>query len=115
MIRFVLFFLCSSLACCQNRTDWVLLGADAGVRGLDAYSTRRMLERGGHENILPGVITNHTSTTVGYSAGVVVFNWWLGHEMRKHGHPKLARAVPIIDIGIDAPGAVNNLFVGGRK
>ena len=107
--------LCSSVAVSQTRTDWVLTGADMGVRGLDVYSTHLMLSQGGREAVLPRSIANHTWSMMLFSGGVVGSELFLQHELRKHGHKGLARWVPVVDIGIDAPGAVHNFWVRRKR
>ena len=107
--------LCSSVAVSQTRTDWVLTGADAGVRGLDVYSTHLMLTRGGHEAWLPRAVADRTPIMALFSGGVVGFELGLQHELRKHKHTTLARWVPVVDIGIDAPGAVHNFWVRRKR
>jgi hypothetical protein len=95
----------------QTPSEWALLGADAGIRSLDAYSTRSSLERGAHEDYLPGAIANHTAPMIAFSSGIVAFNWFLMREFDRHGHHKLAKLVPLVDIGIDGPDAIHNLYV----
>ena len=105
----------SSAALSQTRTDWVLTGVDVGVRTLDVYSTHLMLSRGGHEAVLPKSIADHTWSLTLFSGGVVGGELFLQHELRKHKHATLARWVPVIDMGIDAPGAVHNFWVRGKR
>ena len=107
--------LCSAVAVSQTRTDWALTGVDAGVRGLDIYSTHLMLTRGGHEAVLPKSIADHTWSMTLFSGGVVGGELFLQHELRKHKHATLARWVPVIDMGIDAPGAVHNFWGRGKR
>jgi hypothetical protein len=107
--------LCSSVAVSQTRTDWALTGADVGVRSLDVYSTHLVLTQGGREAVLPRAIADHTSTMALFSGGVIGLELGLQYELRKHKHTTLARWVPVVDIGIDAPGAVHNFWVRRKR
>ena len=96
-----------------DRLQWSLLAADAGIRGLDVYSTQRMLERGGHEKFLPDSISHHPGTMLAYSAAVVVTDWVIGRMLTRHHHRRLAQLATIVDISVDAPGAIHNLYING--
>ena len=97
-----------------RRADWALLSADAGMRGLDAYSTRLMLARGDRELVLPGAVAGSTAAMVAYSAGCVAVDY-LAMRLLVRRHPRLARLAPIVDIGVVAPGAIHNLFLPRRS
>lgn len=95
-----------------RRIDWALFAANASVRALDTYSTRRVLEsHSGHELELPGFVVNHDATMAAYSAGAVGLNYLVFRYLRRHGHPVLARTAVAIDTASVAPWAIHNLFV----
>ncbi len=91
-----------------DRVDWALVGVDAGVRGLDVYSTHRMLERGNHEDFLPPAIADHVPAMAAFSGGCVAAEFLTARWLSKR-HPRLARLAPLADIAIDAPFAFHNL------
>lgn len=93
----------------MDRTEMALLGALAGSRALDTYSTRAALSRGQHELTLPGFIVNHDASMAAFSAGSFALDWWVARRLERKGHPKLAHALTIIDIGQDLPWAIHNL------
>lgn len=97
-----------------DRTQWALLTIDAGVRGLDVYSTRRMLQGPNHEMFLPDVISHHVPMMIAYSAGTVGMNYLAARELVKHHHPRLAKLVVMVDVGQDAPWAIHNLYLKTR-
>jgi hypothetical protein len=86
--------------------------ADVAARGLDVYSTRRMLKRGGEEDFLPDSISHHAWAMAGYGAAVVAADWLVARELRKHNHPRLARLVVWGDAAQDGWWAGRNFWVG---
>ena len=94
-----------------TKEDWVLLATHASFRALDVYSTRQALANGGQEVFLPNSIAGNTPTMAAYSAACVVTDWFVTQQLVKHGHPKIAHVITMIDIGQVAPGAINNLFI----
>jgi hypothetical protein len=95
-----------------------LLGADAAVHVLDAYSTLRMLHNRcngdpsvrvcNQEMFLPDSITHSKSTMYGYEGAVWFAETLAVHKLAKH-HRRLARLIPVVDIATTLPFAVNNL------
>lgn len=95
-----------------------LLGADAAVHVLDAYSTLRMLRNRcdgdpsvrvcNEEMFLPDSITHSQATMYGYEGAVWFAESVAVHKLAKH-HPRLARFIPAVDIATTLPFAVNNL------
>jgi len=98
-----------------DRIDWALLAADAGVRTLDVYSTRRMLQDGNREKFLPGFVVNHTPVLAATEGGAVALNYLAVRFLEKHHHGKLAKIAVSIDIADDAPWAIHNLYLPRRK
>ena len=99
-----------------TRLDWSLLAADAGTRGLDVYSTHEVqIQPGGHEMFLPQAIADRPWAMAGVEAGDVLTVWWIDKQLIKHGHRKIARCITLADIGQDAPWAIRNLFLKGKK
>ena len=99
----------------MDRTEKVLLLADAGSRALDVYSTHQMLANGWQEIVLPRGLTAHTPVFAVYSGATVAADWWVARRLERHGHSKLAHVVTMVDIGQDAPWAIHNLFLGKRE
>lgn len=85
----------------MTKTDWVLLTAQAGMRVDDTLVTRKNLNTGGREWILPNFIAGHTRTMATYSEGAVIGDWWLASQLRKHRQPKLATLYLALDLGQD--------------
>jgi hypothetical protein len=96
-----------------DRLQWTLLAADAGIRGLDVYSTHKMLERGCHEKFLPDSISHHPAAMIAFSAAVVGTDWYIARTLTRHHHRRLAHLATIVDIGVDAPWAIHNLYIHG--
>lgn len=99
----------------KRRVDfaqWTLVGVDAAMRGLDVYSTRRMLECScNHEKFLPDWASRSTPVLVGLEGATVIGNYELAKFLERHHHSRLARLVPAIDAVQVAPWAIHNLFL----
>jgi hypothetical protein len=98
----------------RDRWRLTFLLLDAGVRGLDVYSTQRMLSRGGHEMLMPSRIAGNPTLMSGLEASDVIGVWKLSERLRGRGteaHRRLARWLPAIDAAADAPWAIHNLFL----
>jgi len=98
-----------------DKTEWALLAVDAGVRGLDSYSTRRALQQGNVEATLPGFIANRTGPMVAYSEGMVVIDWLVARELIRRRHRKLAYLFTLGEICQVAPGAIKNLTLPDHR
>ena len=94
-----------------DRTEWALLASDAAARGLDVYSTHWALKAGNKEENLPGWIADHPPVMALYSGGVVAGQYYVARQLFKHGHRRWAYAITAMDIIIDAPPAIHNLFL----
>lgn len=94
-----------------DRTEWVLLSADAAARGLDVYSTRRALNGGNREQVLPGWIANHTPVMTAYSGSIVLTQYWAARKLFAHGHRRWAHVITAMDVSVTAPSAVHNMFM----
>ena len=57
--------------------------------------------------MLPVYWSHHAPVMYAYSAGVVGFNALLSHELKRHGHQKLARMPFVVDIAVEAPAMRN--------
>ena len=102
-----------SLVHCQERpkldkTEFALLAADAGSRGLDVYSTHKMLEAGNQEKMLPSFIANHPAAMAAVEGADVVGMAWVARRLGAR-HRKLAHVLTLVDIGQDLPWAIRNL------
>ena len=92
-----------------SRIDWTLLIADATARGLDTWSTHRILEcHCNQEQVIPGFIANHTPTMALFSTGMVAVDWWTLRRVERK-HPRLARVLSAVDIAGTATVAGHNL------
>lgn len=87
--------------------NWLTIG-DLATRGLDAYSTDRMLNQGDKELYLPNAIATHPAAMTAYSEGIGLGNAMLSKYLDNHGHPTLAKLVPAIDMAYDLPLAIKN-------
>jgi hypothetical protein len=91
-----------------DKTGLELFSDDVTLRMLDSASTLRADAcTCNHENVLPAYLSYHAPAMYSYSAGIVGFDWLLAHELKQHGHSKLARLPYMIDIGIEAPSLHN--------
>ena len=95
--------------------DWTLLAADAATRGLDVYSTRRMIANGHRELFLPQAIAKRTAAMTVMEAGDLALQYWVARHLEKAHHRKLAHIALAIDIGQDAPWAIRNLYLNREK
>jgi hypothetical protein len=111
----------------RDRIRLAFLITDAAIRGLDVYSTQRMLSHGGHEMLMPGQIAGNPALMSGLEASDIIGVWRLGKRLAGHGtephgaHPELARwlrvrapQLPAADAAADAPWAIRNLFLEKR-
>ena len=98
-----------------DHTQWALLAADAGVRGLDVYSTHRMLQGPNHEKFLPDCISHHTPAMIAYGGAAVGVQWLLARQLIKHGHSRLAKIITAVDVAQDGYLSINNLNLKGRR
>lgn len=98
-----------------DKTTWALLGANAGFRALDVYSTHQMLTRGYHEIVIPKAIADHNGTMAAYSAGAVALDYFAARFLVKHHHPMLAKIALTYDAGQDGFWAVHNLTLKPAK
>lgn len=108
-----------------DRTDWVLLAADAGSRALDTYSTHWALTQyemnshgvkvlANHEMFLPGFVANHTPVLAGVEAGMVAADFMTARYLVRHHHPRLAKVALMADFAQNAPWAIHNLYLSGK-
>lgn len=96
----------------------ILSLANLGTRALDAYSTRRAVGSGnlGNEEVsLPKSIAGSNVGMGLYSGGVALGDYLLQRALAKHGHPKLAHALTLGDIGYDLPYGIHNLTLPRRQ
>lgn len=94
-----------------DRTEWILLGADAATRGLDTYSTWWAESAGNKEGVLPGWIANHPPVMAIYSASIVGAQYYAARKLTEHHHRGLAHLAAALDISVTLPFAVHNLFL----
>lgn len=101
----------------RDRIRLAFLITDAAVRGLDVYSTQRMLSHGGHEMLMPGQIAGSPALMSGLEASDIIGVWRLSERLAGHGTEphsarlELSRWLPAADAAADAPWAVRNLFL----
>lgn len=77
--------------------DHELMAYAITARVLDVVSTDQALGRGGREGILSPAIVDNSALMVGFEAAVIGVEWLGARELRKRGHPRLARMVFAID------------------
>lgn len=86
------------------KADRALLAIDGAAKVADFYFTTRNTvlpptRRGEESNpLVRPFVTHGRSFAAGYFAGCWVLDALLSHELRRHGHPKLARAVVLFGI-----------------
>ncbi len=118
-IAALLFIVTASLCWAQDtaRTDRALLAIDGAVKIADFYFTTHNAAfqtvcktntsvgnycysgNGGESNpIARPFVTHGRPLAAAYFAGAFVLDTVASHELRKHGHPKLARAVLLFGI-----------------
>jgi len=88
-----------------------LLFADLASRALDCYSTRRMLNRGDHEILLPKAIAGNSWSMAAFSGVMVASNWWIARKLKRSHHNRLAKWLTLADLAADAPWAIHNLYL----
>jgi hypothetical protein len=94
-----------------DRTEWVLLTADAGSRALDVYSTHQTLANGNRELFLPTAIAKRPAAMGSLEAVDVTAVWWISRKLEAHHRPRLAHLLTAVDFAQDAPWAIHNLFL----
>lgn len=124
-ITALLFIIAASLCWGQEatRTDRALLAIDGAAKVADFYFTTRNVSfqtvcktntsvgdycysgRGQEANPLARPFVTHgRAVAAGYFAGAFVLDAVVSQQLRKHGHPKLARAVVLFGI-VNSAGA----------
>ena len=98
-----------------DRIEIPLLLLDASARALDCYSTRRMLDQGNREAILPRAIAGHPLPMAVYSASTIGVDWFTARWLNKRGHRRLARLTIVADLGQDLYFGVKNLTLPPMK
>jgi hypothetical protein len=99
----------------MDRVEVGLLVADAGSRALDVYSTHWMLGQGDHEMMLPGFVAKHPAVMGAVEGVDIAAQYWLARRLEKRGHRKLAHLATEIDLGIDLPWAIHNLYLPKKR
>jgi hypothetical protein len=94
-----------------DKAEWSLLIADAGVRGLDVYTTHLALSRGNKEHTLPGWVVNHPAVMSLYSGGVVATQYFVAKSLVKHHHSKWAKVMTTVDLSVTTPFVINNALL----
>jgi len=98
-----------------DRFGQALTLGDMLTRGLDAYSTRRMLDRGNKELVLPHALADSKWGMPLYSEGIAGLTALGQHELVRHGHPKLGHLLTMGNIGYDLPLGINNMMLPNRN
>ena len=93
----------------MDKIQWSLIAADAGVRGLDAYSTHWALSHNNVEDYLPSGLAENNAAMWVYSESIVAINGFVSWELVRHHHPRWAKVVQCVDIGYDLPMGIHNL------
>ena len=92
-----------------DKKEKVALAVDASFLLVgDPWSTTQALQRHNHELILPDCISHHPEAMVAYGGIKLALDYWAVREFNKHGHRKLALAVPIISSLVVAPAVIHN-------
>jgi hypothetical protein len=107
IVAALLFLITASLCWGQEatRTDRALLAIDGAAKVADFYFTTQNTARSASlysiresNPIARPFVTHGRPLAAGYFAGCFVLDAVLSHELRKHGHPKMARAVLLFGI-----------------
>jgi hypothetical protein len=122
-IAALLFIITTSLCWGQEtpKTDRALLAIDGAVKAADFYFTTKntaapasLYVRRESNPIARPFVMHGRPLAAGYFAGCFVLDAVLSHEFRKHGHPKMARAVLLFGIA-DNGGAAAMSAHGGAQ
>jgi hypothetical protein len=77
--------------------DYSLYAGVLATRTLDFVSTEQLLDRGGHELILPSGLVSDRPAFAAFSLGSGVAEIYASRKLRRN-HPKLARGILFADI-----------------
>jgi len=91
-----------------DRQNSALIIAGFALRAGDVWTTKRFLERGGRERVMPEALVQNTTAFAAYSAGAAagtVGLAWLAHRARHH---RIERAILWVHVGFMAGLVVNN-------
>jgi hypothetical protein len=88
--------------------DYALYAAVLTMRGLDFYTTERVLDHGGHELILPAGLVHNRPAFAIFSVGMGALEI-VSARMLARRHPKLARAVLAVHIATGAAVVGHNI------
>lgn len=83
--------------------------ADFSARSLDAWSTRRNLERGAVELYQPSWVYSRDRNEYAYSIGVAAAITGAAYLLHRRNHHLLERMLPAVDAAYDGSLAINNL------
>jgi hypothetical protein len=92
-------------------TDYALASGILAGRALDWASTQRAINRGGHEELLPGGLAKSKVGLGAFEAGMAVLEIYSAYELSRHGHRKLARTISALDITLSFAVDAHNLKV----
>ncbi len=92
-----------------NRTNMLLIAADAGAKFSDWRYTMRNMEHNGHEYnpVLRPFVTRGRAVSTIWPVASLLGETLLSYELHRHRHPKLSRVVLLIGIGSNAVGAAH--------
>jgi hypothetical protein len=100
-----------------TRENSLLIAADATAKSFDMVFTMRNFGRYEfveHDPLARPFVT-HGRTLAGFSEGVLFSaDVLLSHQLHKHGHPRLAKAMLVFGSTLNASGAVTSALDGNQ-
>lgn len=98
----------------QKPIDFAMYTAIVGTRITDYVTTEDVLDRGGHEDLLPSGLVHNKPLFASYEIGTGGLEVFFLTRLHKH-HPLLARSIGIFDISLAAGASTHNALVPGAK
>lgn len=93
-----------------KKVDYALYAGVMASRATDFITTEQVLNRGGHEDILPSGLVHSTPAFALYEFGTGAFEIYFAHKLRKT-HPLLARSILLFDISLATGVSAHNASI----
>lgn len=94
-----------------DRTQCSLNAMLTSVRSLNTVETMRVYQQGGHDLLLPDWLAENQTRLSFYNTGCLYGDRLVTGWLIRRGHPRWAKAVTIIDMGVVIPFTARNMKV----
>lgn len=118
-VTMLLLAACTSAALAQKppthpKLDWSLYSGVVASRGMDYWTTERVINRGGRELLLPSGLVRNKPAFLGFEFGSAALEIFAARLVSRH-HPTIARSMLTSDASAGFSVAGHNLAVTPKK